>query len=281
MRDVESRHIGLAMATSKYSISLTTLYRWNREGRLPFYNDVGVKRTLVRVDELEAALKVRYPRGRPPTLTNEDLVSNRLSDVSNQRSQVVEPEEVQAGEPSGEPVLWVTATLAADWYRDAVSEYASPPSGGLTDVRRFRREIVASVNCAECYLFEWVRDEALNRNFKLLSKYFPIRSRRGVRENWDAIPKLLHADGRIPDLPDFGGKHDSEWNELIDYRDGFIHATASRTKPVTQPADRTPTPDLSLLASLPSGWAVRIVTVHIWRLHKAIGTSPPDWLVHV
>jgi excisionase family DNA binding protein len=180
MRDVESRRIGLAMATAAYGISLTTLYRWNREGRLPFYKDIGVKRTLVRVDELEAALTVRFPRRRPPTLMNEELVSSRLSEVSNQRSQVVEPKEVQAGEPSGDPVLWATATLAADWYRDAVSEYALPPSGGLTDIRHLHREIVASVNCAECYLFEWVRDEALNRNFKLLSKYFPIRSRRGA-----------------------------------------------------------------------------------------------------
>jgi excisionase family DNA binding protein len=274
---MESRCIGLTVAASKYRISRTTLYRWNREGRLPFYKDIGVKQMWVRADELEAALTHRHPRGRPPRLKNAEWESSRLPEESNRRSQVINFKEIQTGELFGGPVLWVTATTAADWYRDAVSEYALPPPGSLTNIQNIRREIVAAVFCAESYLFEWVRDEALNLNIQLLSKYFRRRSRRGVREKWEDVLRLLHADGKIPVLPDFGGNHGSEWNRLIDYRDGLIHAAASRPKRAIQ----VPMRDPSLLAELPSGWAVRIVTVHIWRLHKAAGTPPPDWLVHI
>ena len=52
-------------ALKRYGLSRDTLYRWNREGRLAFYKEIGVKQTLVRENELEIAIRDWPARGRP------------------------------------------------------------------------------------------------------------------------------------------------------------------------------------------------------------------------
>jgi excisionase family DNA binding protein len=62
---MEEGRITIREASARYGLSRDTLYRWNKEGRLPFYKELGLRETLVRIDELEAALQSRPGRGRP------------------------------------------------------------------------------------------------------------------------------------------------------------------------------------------------------------------------
>jgi len=72
---------------------------------------------------------------------------------------------------------WITASFADRWYADALAEAKKDGA----DSRR--REIVFAVACAECYLFEWVRDTVLNRDYRRLNQYFQPRSINGSRTN--------------------------------------------------------------------------------------------------
>jgi hypothetical protein len=171
--------------------------------------------------------------------------------------------------------LWQTASFARSWFDDAFQEAAE---GGERHHRR--REIVFAVCFAESYLFEFVRDYVLIRQYDLLFTYFPADDRRGIRERWKEVLRELHDSDLIKAIPDF--RTDPSWPpfvELVKYRDGLIHAKASRPATSTQNEKEKPMPSLEDLQNLPAGWAVKTVVELVRSLHHHIGIPDPAWLV--
>lgn len=170
------------------------------------------------------------------------------------------------------------ASYAPAWLADALKEVRSRVSyTGDPDARR--REIVFAVAFAESYLYEWVRDDVLHGNFDELRIYFPHKSRLTVHEKWKKIPRLLRADGRISDVPDPSEQQREEWNRLVTFRDGLLHASASFPTPA--PAGmraRAPKPSVEALESMKPGWALRVVLEHVAELHHKSHTPVPEWL---
>jgi hypothetical protein len=170
------------------------------------------------------------------------------------------------------PTVWRSFSFAPEWFADAEVE------AGLTGHRPRRREILFSVCAAESYIFEWVRDTALNHDFSLLATYFPPDSRRGVKEKFREIPKALHKDGRIKSPLDCGGPEYADFYKLVDVRDGLVHASASRPETSGQRAEERPVPSKDELESLQAGWALGVVRTILEKLHNDTATTRPAWL---
>src|SRR5437016_1725000 len=108
---------------------------------------------------------------------------------SKPKTIIIKPARIPSQEAVGTPTVWKTYCFAPEWFNDALNEART----GL-DHKSRRREIIFSVCAAESYLFEWVRDEVLNRNFSELKSYFLPGKRRGITEKWKEIPKQLYRD---------------------------------------------------------------------------------------
>lgn len=169
------------------------------------------------------------------------------------------------------PEVWLAYSFAPEWFNDALREART---GADYDSRR--REILFSVCFAESYLVEWVRDEVLKgRDIKEFKKYL---MKKTAVDKWKDIPKQLHKDGLIPHKPDLSGEYWREWKKLVRYRNGLVHAAASRPES-KKLSDNPPMPPKRELDQLQPGWAVRVVIELVKHLHKAAGTSPPEWLI--
>jgi hypothetical protein len=189
------------------------------------------------------------------------------------------PQEIQLGSvPSEEAVgtltVWLSYNFAPEWFQDALHE---AKTGGDHHTRR--REIVFAVCFAESYLVEWVRDEVLNRDFQRLNRYFPPGQIRSVTEKWKEVPKQLKTDGLIPAVPDLGQTYWRDWVNLVEIRNGLVHARSSRPETSLQPEKEKPFPSKGDLDQLPAGWATKVAITLVKRLHDAIGTTTPAWLV--
>jgi len=189
----------------------------------------------------------------------------------------IRPEPAVAQASVGIPTVWQTYSWARAWFEDALKE-ASVPAEREQKRHARRREILFAVCFAEGYIFEWVRDEALKRDFSRLSEYFPQRGKRGVFDKWKDIPEKLQEAGLIPKVPQRGDVHSEDWRKLIDYRDGLVHARASRPETKSQSPEERPAPTVAELDDMLPGWAVGVVREQVRRLHEAAGTSPPEWL---
>ena len=180
---------------------------------------------------------------------------------------------------------WTAASFAAEWFNDALKEAREG-----RDRNSRRREIVFAVCFIESYLFEWVRDEIsrlVGLSIDELRRYFPDGDRRGIRERWKDVLKDLYKDKRIKEVPSFDPRVNPHWNlfvDLVGYRDGLVHASASRPEIDIDSQSTTPAPPPSPIPSptdldqLPAGWAVRVVVTVVRQLHQAVGTNPPAWL---
>ncbi len=173
---------------------------------------------------------------------------------------------------------FVAASYAPAWLADALKEVRLRVSEtGDSDARR--REIVFAVAFAESYLFEWVRDDVLHSNWDELRTYFPHKSRLTVHAKWKKIPRLLLADGRIRDAPDPSKQQRKEWNSLVTFRDGLLHAVASFPPPAPGSARSTaPEPSKEDIEDMKPGWALRVVLEHVVELHHKSHTPVPEWL---
>jgi hypothetical protein len=173
---------------------------------------------------------------------------------------------------------WKSYSFAPEWFADASRE-AKDERRGVEGRGARRQEILFAVCAAESYVFEWVRDTVLKNDFKKLKKYFPADGRRGVLEKLKEIPKELKEDGLVPGALDCGGQEWSDFREVVDYRDGLVHAAASRPETDGQPKNEKPVPAASVLDALPPGWALEIVRVILRKLHSDTKTTPiPTWL---
>jgi hypothetical protein len=192
-----------------------------------------------------------------------------------ERRKILGADTVSFGVDDGETRLWLASTFAPDWFKDSAHEAAS--SG--RDARR--REIIFAVCCAESYLLEWVRDEALNQDFARLEKYFKLGDGHGVRKKWKEVPKQLHTDRLVAGHPDYGKPFWQSFDRLVDYRNGLVHAGASRPDSnVLAPEDKAkPEPTPHDLEAMPQGWPTRVVVALVRELHASVGTTSPTWLV--
>lgn len=163
---------------------------------------------------------------------------------------------------------WMCANYAPYWYKDALAE--ANQSG--RDARR--REIIFAVACAESYLFEWVRDEVLKRDYNALNTYFNGKS--GIKCRWKAVTKQLANDKRINISPDYTSKTWQDFINLVDYRDGLIHAVASL--PQTDGHPNKPKPSMEEIDSYAQKKAIDTIKNLILDLNDAAGISAPDWI---
>ncbi len=169
---------------------------------------------------------------------------------------------------------WRTYSFAPEWFADALDEARTGQ-----DHNSRRREILFSVCFVESYLFEWVRDDILNRQFDKLTNYIPYGDRRGILKRWNEVLKNLRNDGLISAVPDFSDSHWQDFRTLVDYRNGLVHAEASRPEKHPQSEKEKPLPSKDVLSQLTAGWGVRIVAELVRRLHAAVGTATPRWLM--
>lgn len=168
--------------------------------------------------------------------------------------------------------VWQTSSYAREWLADAIAE-----ADRLGQSAR-RREILFAVCAVETYVFEWTRDIVLERDFDKLIQYFPSKQKRGVKEKIKEVPKALQKDGRIHSALDCGGREFQDFCRLVDYRDGLVHARASRPDNVDLlPGDR-PLPSGQDLTALPCGWASGVARALLQRLHSDTKTTMPCWL---
>jgi hypothetical protein len=193
---------------------------------------------------------------------------------ANSGSHVIVPlTGVAAITAVGALTVWLSANFASYWYADAKSEAI-----GIGDTQRRRREITFSVAAVESYLLEWVRDEVLKRDFVRLDTYFPPGERRPVTEKWKDTTRALASDRLIPSAPNFTGKTWQNFCRLVEFRNGLVHARASRPQTAGLSGIQMPVPSMEELQALEPGWAVGVITALIRELHVATGTKEPDWL---
>lgn len=199
---------------------------------------------------------------------------NENNPTPSSPSQVIRPPSIASASAVGTPTIWLSYSFAPEWFNDAWTEARTG-----TDHHARRREIIFAVCCAESYLVEWIRDEVLKRDFNRLNQFFPPGERRGVAEKWKEVPKALLDAGLIAAVPDLGRSYWQDWLDLVDLRNGLIHARASCPETNSQPADKKTVPSKGDLDKLTPGWAVKVVAILVRELHAAVSTPAPAWLV--
>jgi hypothetical protein len=177
---------------------------------------------------------------------------------------------------------WAYSTFAWAWLHDATREASDPGREAR------RREIVFAVCFLESYLFEWVRDYVLRRDWQVheealraLGRYFPPGRRIGIERRWVNVVQLLENDRDLQVRYDFGT---GSWNrvvELVRMRDGLVHGAASR--PATRPraaghgtgSPSQPQPEPQLLTEMPPGEPTRRVLRLLRETHAAFDEPLP------
>jgi hypothetical protein len=169
--------------------------------------------------------------------------------------------------------LWRAASWASSWFRDALAE--AQHAKGDIDARR--REILFAVCFLDSYLYEWTRGLVGPHD---VEHYFPEGRKGGIRDKWKDVPKELTANNKIPKTPDLSGSDWAAFLKLVEYRDGLVHAHASRPTSDAKPDAIPPVPSPDDLRDMEPGWAVRVVADLVRSLHAAVGSETPRWLVN-
>jgi hypothetical protein len=148
-----------------------------------------------------------------------------------------------------------------------------------------RREIVFAVCCAESYLYEWAfaqvraASSANDLEANTLRHLSDSVLMLGFNKRWARIMGSLHSEGLLTAIPEVESRgHRQQWEQLLTYRNGLVHAAISQPVFGSGPVSDPPVTN-SHLATLAPGWAVSVVAERIRRLHVAAGTAPPTWLV--
>jgi hypothetical protein len=167
---------------------------------------------------------------------------------------------------------WQAYSFAPAWYSDAKHEATQLGR----DARR--REVLFAVAAAECGLFEWVRDQVLQHDYKRLEHFFDPENPRSILYKWKEVPKSLLADNLIAGLLDPSRTTWQNFVELVGYRNGLVHGGASRPTSEGIREASQPVPDIKTLDALAQGWAVGVVKRLMCELVTASGREAPDWL---
>jgi hypothetical protein len=172
----------------------------------------------------------------------------------------------------GRVEVWTTVSFSQSWLRDIVIE--SKQEG--PDHRR--KEIVFAVCFVESYLFEVVRDLVLRMNFRETITYFPVRRKAGIRDRCKEVFCQLHNNKKIPKAMNWSEPFWSEFCQLVEMRDGLIHASISRPYNSDLPKEANPTPSPADFYKLPQGWALKTALGLVCAMHEAIGIEIFPWL---
>jgi hypothetical protein len=190
-----------------------------------------------------------------PTTKRFTGVKKVIDQTEKGETQIIAPTGIASAEAVGAPTVWLSYRFAPEWFNDALQEARS----GANHHSR-RREIIFAVCAAESYILEWVRDEVLNRNFQKLNSYFPPGRWMTVTEKWREIPKQLFADRLIPGVPVLENPgYWGEWLKLIEFRNGLIHARASRPETAALNENEKPKPSKTVLDNMAPGWPTAVV----------------------
>ena len=164
------------------------------------------------------------------------------------------------------PTVWISANFSEAWYRDTLRE-----AQGQDADHSKRREIVFAASFLESYIFEWVRSICIDRT----TAYFPTKKFKPLKDKWKEIPEALHRDRLIPKLPRLTL---APLGKLVEYRNGLVHARASRPSRTGLPPDSQPLPEIDGLSKLIHGWALQVAKDLVLELHTELGTLPPKYL---
>lgn len=173
------------------------------------------------------------------------------------------------------PMTWTSANFAESWYRDAADE-----ARGRDGENSTRREIVFAASFLESYIFEWARRICgLDR----INDYFPPvprfdgdpRYQRSLKDKWKLVPRELHADGIVPTAPQLDL---SELGDLVQFRNGLLHARASRPATEDLPPKFRPVPEPGQLKKIGHGWACAMAKKLVVKLHADLQTPLPSYL---
>lgn len=161
--------------------------------------------------------------------------------------------------------IWLSASFSESWWRDAVREAEG------VDEHATRREIVFSICFLESYIFEWTRDLGIDN----VDICFPLGSSRSLKDKWKNVPIKLFAEGTISAKPDLDL---SELGVLLSYRNGLVHARASRPSTEGLSNKAKPIPAVGELREVEHGWAIDIAENLVKKLHQDIGTPCPEYI---
>jgi hypothetical protein len=139
-----------------------------------------------------------------------------MSEETN--DQTLNPQTIEMTIRVPEPSLWLSENYAPFWFADALHEARNG-----TDHHATRREIIFVTCFLESFIFEWARTKL--RNLEDLNTHFPPRKRRKLNYKWKLIPIDLYNNGELPSKPQLDL---TRLNTLVDYRNGLVHARASR-----------------------------------------------------
>ena len=169
--------------------------------------------------------------------------------------------------------LWTYGTYAHAWFADAQKEIS------LVDEHARRREIIFAVCAVESYLVEWVRDDVLNKSFRRLAHYFPLKDRNiGIDKRLRRVIEGLYTDGTITKKPTLAGQYWDAFTSLVKFRNGIVHGRTSRPDSEGVAEPERPEPTVEQLTQRGPGWAVKVAADVIKKLHEAVGTPPPAWI---
>lgn len=173
----------------------------------------------------------------------------------------------------GSPEVWITSNFAQEWLCDTC--LASMQEG-----RRYRRiEIVSAVCFAESYLFEFVRDAVLQRNFRPLDKYFDPNRHQGVKDRFTTVLNALKKDNKITDLPDWNKPFWREFHQLVNLRDGLVHGAFSRPHRSDLRQRTMPKPTVDDFYKISPEWAMQVVISVCKELHCVTSHLIPEWVL--
>lgn len=189
------------------------------------------------------------------------------------RSTTLEVESAFHTHRLSSPELLITQDFAPEWFEDALHEARIGKDYGSR-----RREILFAVCFAESYLVEWVRDEVLKKDFDKFNKYFPPGQKMGVKDKWKKIIKRLKEDNLVPGGLDYSKAYWNDFAELVDYRDGLVHARTGRPEKAALADKEKPFPKKKALEELSPGWATNLVVELLRHLHEAVDTPAPGYL---
>jgi hypothetical protein len=162
-------------------------------------------------------------------------IGGPMDDPDHPPSQSLSIDSAHHSHSAGNLTLWVTYSFASDWLSDAKSEAATPLSAASR-----RREVLFAVCFAESYLYEWVRDRVLERDFARLAGFFPTGIAGGFgiggrRSQGSLRPRVLSL--ARPTLADPHGRiSDGLWTT------GMASFTPSPVAPNRQPCQRRSSP---------------------------------------